>query len=378
MEKTYAFVGSWSLRGGTMGLSVYSYDLDTADMKWIKTVHEEIAVGNQYLDRERGILYITDESGSPRGETVGGYVQAFSLGGREILKELNGRETLLPKPSYFCLDKSKKYALISHHSNRGKVTKLVCRGDGAFGSETVTDDAGLVLIEVLADGSLGQVRDVVLTPGEEPFGPYGLSHEHCVNMDPSGKLFLVCDKGMDRIYSFHLDREKGKLALIHTTQVEKGYAPRYAVFHPTLPVVYENNEHQPVVNIYHYEADTGVLKLLEGIRLTEEAGEGTQSADLVMNPEGSILYASVRGADQIIVLEIDDTGLLHKKQTVASGGENPRGLCLDPAGRFLLCANIGSNCIARFLVQEDGTLLPAGDAVAASIPGNITIASVKE
>lgn len=376
MERTYAFVGSWSFKPGRKGLSIYAYDPGTSDMKFLRTVHEEIAVGNQYLDRERGILYITDESGSRRGNTVGGYVQAFALGGDEILKDFDGRETLLPKPSYFCLDKSKKYALVSHHSNRGKVTKLVCHGDGTFDSETVTDDAGLLLLEVLADGSFGQVRDVVLTPGEEPLGPYGLSHEHCVNMDPSGELFLVCDKGMDRIYSFHLDREKGKLALVHTTQVQKGYAPRYVAFHPVLPVVYENNEHQPVINIYHYEGNTGVLELLDSCRLTEEAGEDIQCADLAMHPEGRILYASVKGADQIVVLEIDDAGMLHKKQTVASGGENPRGLCLDPAGRFLLCANIGSDCITRFLVNGDGTLLCAGDAVAAPIPGNITIASV--
>lgn len=377
MEKTYAFVGSWSLAAGKMGLSVYSYEPDTGDMKWIKTVHEEITVGNQYLDRERGILYITDESGSRRGETVGGYVQAFMLGGDEILKDLNGQETLLPKPSCFCLDKGKKFALVSHHSNRGKVTKLVCRGDGTFDSRTVTDDAGLVLMDVLADGSLGPVRDVVLTPGEEPLGPYGLSHEHCVKMDPSGELFLVCDKGMDRLYSFRLDRERGRLALIHTTQVQKGYAPRYLVFHPTLPVVYQNNEHQPVVNSYHYETDSGVLNLRESISLTEEAGEGIQSADLVMNPEGSVLYASVKGANKIIVLGIDDAGLLHRKQTIASGGENPRGLCLVPDGRFLLCANIGSGCITRFFVKEDGTLLPAGETVPASHPGNITIARVE-
>lgn len=377
MKKYYAFVGSWSFRDEKRGLSIYSYDPDTADMEYIRTVHEEIAVGNQYLDRDRGILYVTDESGRQRGSAVGGYVQAFVLGTKEVLTDFGGRETLLPKPSFFCLDRGKRYALVSHHSNRGKVTKLIRRADGAFGSETVTDDAGLVLLDVREDGSLGAVRDVYLTPGEDPFGAHGLSHAHCVAVDPSGELILVSDKGTDRLYSFRLDRDAGKLVLLHVTRVEDGCAPRYVVFHPALPVVYENNEHRPLVNSYRYETKSGVLTQLESCPLAEEK-EGLQSADLIVHPGGTLLYASVRGADTIAVFGIDESGRLHKKQGIGSGGKNPRGLCLDPNGRFLLCANIESGCIARFGVRGDGTLISAGEPVGTAIPGNITVAEIEE
>ncbi len=371
------FAGSWGFRPGPKGLQIFSFDPQTAEMTFVRTLHSEFAVGNQYLDAKRSILYITDESGLRRGDAVGGYVQAFRLDPKSVLTELNGRETLLPKPSYFCLDHTGAYALVSHHSNRGQVTKLVRRADGTFSSETVTDDAGLALLSVREDGSLGEILDVVLTPGEDPFGPHARSHQHCVAASPDGELFLVCDKGLDRIYSFRLDREKGRLRLLHTTYTELGSAPRYALFHPYAPVVYVNHEHQPVLYTYGYDIETGELNCMDALPLCEAVETSMQPSVPVLHPNGRILYMSVRGTDLIGMFRIDGGGLPHLEQTVSCGGQSPRGLCLSPDGRFLLCANLESQTITRFAVEGDGTLTAVGEPVPTVLPGNLTIASLE-
>lgn len=375
MKNMFVLVGSWGFSPGPKGLHIYSYEPETAQMEYVRTLREDIAVGYQYLDEARRVLYITDESGQPRNGTVGGYVLALDLDEEHILVEKSGKETLLPKPSYFWLDYTGAYALVAHHSNRGKVTKLARRADGSFFSTTVTDDAGLALFSMNEDGSLGKLVDYALTPGKEPYGPHASSHEHCVAASPDGALFLVCDKGLDCIYSFRLDREAGKLSLIHTTDVEPGSAPRYVVFHPELPVVYENNERRSILHTYGYDAQTGCLTRLNSLPLCGEDDAGSPAA-LALAPGGKRLYASVRGADTVSVFELDASGIPHILQTVSCGGENPRGLCLSPDGRFLLCANTDSNSITRFSVAEDGTLTPDGGPVAAHMPGNLVIAAV--
>lgn len=372
----YAFVGSWSMRPGEKGLSIYSYDAKTGGLSLVRRIHPEISVGCQYLDSEKKCLYITDESGRCRGDTVGGYVQTFRIGGAQVLTEFGGAETLLAKPSYFTLDRSGDYALVSHHANRALVTKLVANADGTFASKTVADDAGLLLIRRNRDGSLGRVCDVVLTPGQEPYGAHPFSHQHCVNADPSGALYLVCDKGQDKIYSFRVDRVRGKLKLLAQTQVGENYKPRYVAFHPEKQIVYINNERQPVLLAFRYETESGKLELVDSLRFLEKNEEGV-CADIVMHPNGKTIYISVREVNKICVIGLDTDGKPRLKQKLDCAGDDPRGLCLAPDQRFLLCANLGSNSIVSFAVEPDGRLHgPVGQADA-HIPGNITITLVE-
>lgn len=376
MEKQYAFVGSWSFKPGEKGLSIYTYTPETGALQFLRRIHPEISVGNQYIDREKGLLYVTDESASVRNGTVGGGVKVFQIGGEAVLTDLCSVDTLLPKPSYFAVDASGDFALVAHHSDRGRVTKLVEKEDGTFSSETVTDDAGLVLFRRNGDGSLGEVCDVALTHGGEPYGQHPFSHQHCINADPSGRFYLVCDKGQDKIYAFKLDRKRGKLILMHTTKVQENYAPRYVAFHPNRNLVYENNEKQPVLLAFHYDPETGVLEQMDSLSLLGSGEEGDW-ADMVMHPSGKWLYASVRGANKICVVELDETGRMRLKQKLDCGGENPRGLCLSPDGQHLLCANLWDNTLCVFSVMQDGTLIGPIHQVKGHIPGNITIASVK-
>ena len=379
------------MKPGPKGIHIYEYDPQTAALTYLRTVHEESSAGNLFYDARRRVLYATDEGQNVPGSAVG-RVLTFRVDPQEGLQELSAVPTVLPKPAAVCLDRDAAHLLIAHHSNRGAITRAVRREDGTWTSEAVGDEAALALVRVDGEGRPGAVVDCAVTRGGNPYGTvHMLSHMHNVTPDPSGGLYLVCDKGMDCIYSFRLNRQEERLQLLAATRTPDGSAPRYIVFHPTLPVVYENNERRALLLTYRYDVSDGTLSLLDTLSFEEDPGAAPVSAsapgtgfglagvtcqlsDLVMHPGGGMLYSSFRGRNTIVCLRPDENGIPRPVQTVDCGGINPRGLCVSPDGRFLLSANIESGNIARFSIAPDGTLSPAGEPAAAHMPACMVIA----
>jgi 6-phosphogluconolactonase len=191
---------------------------------------------------------------------------------------------------------------------------------------------------------------------------------------------------MDRIYSCHLDRAKGKLSLLCETEVETGSAPRYGICHPALPVFYQNNESNPVLFAYHYDTKTGELNRIGAAPLISETydipdGVKIQSSDIIIHPSGKYLYTVLRGLNQIVVTELNADGsfagaAMTRKQVINCGGIHPRGLSLSPDERFLFAANMESGSITIFSVEEDGNLEFTGRAIKAPCPANIKFIEV--
>jgi 6-phosphogluconolactonase (cycloisomerase 2 family) len=374
----YALVGNWSSEPGKKGLSVYRYDPENAGLEWLHTAFTDVAVGQQYIDAERNIVYITDERASRRGETGGGgYVMAIQIDGQTGEPALlNEKESLASNPSYIRVDHMKQYAVVAHHSGRNHITRIVRNKNGGFASKTLFDDTALALFRLNDDGSFGEVCDVMITPGHGVSGPHIISHQHSVLSDPGDTLWIVCDKGTDRIYSCRLDRIHGKLVLLRETIVETGNAPRYGVFHPTLPIFYENNETNPVLFAFQYNTGSGELLRIGALPLREGFEKNADSAkinasDIVIHPDGRRLYVSLRGLNTVVAVDLDEKGAMQVKQHINCGGKNPRGLCLSPDARYLFVTNTESGSITAFAVSRDGTLTATGKEAKAPCPGNM-------
>jgi 6-phosphogluconolactonase (cycloisomerase 2 family) len=379
-SKIYALVGSWDFKLREKGLHIYRYNPKTADLEWLNSSFPNVSVGHQYLDSERGIVYITDERRNKRDETGGGgFVLAIHIdetGKPELLSE---KESLAANPSFIWVDKTRRYAVVTHHCGWGNVIKIVHHDDGSFGSETLFDDAALVLFSLKDDGSFGNIQDIIITPGFGSMGAHIMSHQHSVMSDPTDTLWLVCDKGTDRIYSYHLDREKGKLLPLAETVVETCSAPRYGTFHPTHPLFYGNNENNPVVFTYQYDVESGKLdRIGETSLLVEKKAPAfsedikIQPSDIIIRSDGRFMYAAVRGLNLIAVLAVDNEGILHLKQNIDCGGKNPRGLAISHDGRYLFAANMESDNIISFAIADDGTIAPTGKETKAPCPGSMT------
>jgi 6-phosphogluconolactonase len=381
----YALVGSWHFRPGPKGITVYKYNSENGSLELIESGFNDVNACQVSLDPERNIAYFVDTSGNRHGEIGGGgYVMAFRVDPETgKLTTISKKESLAPEPEYICLDKTKRYAIVVHHTDPGHVTKIVRKADGSFTSETLFDDAAVVLFRLNKDGTFGEVCDVSITRGEgSAIGPHAFSRQHSVVADPTSELFAICDKGLDKIYTYRLDRENGKLIPLRETVVETGTFPRYSTFHPTLPIYYVNLERKPVVHAYRYDIATGKLDLIgvTPILLDEKAVEGVEAmdiADILLHPNGKHLYVTVRCAECIAVLDVDDKGMLTLKQNINCGGKWPRGLCISPDERFLFTTNQESNNIVKFAIGADGTLSATGQYTESRLASCMKILTVK-
>lgn len=399
-KKIYVYVGNWSFEAKPAkgkGISIFEYLPENGDLKLIETICPEVAAGQLYLDAERGILYSNDECGERRGEIGGGgYLLAFRID-RETgkLTLMNQKDSLSPEPSYLCLDKSKKYLVTCHCSDPWHVTRIVKRPDGSYTNEVLFDDTALVMFRVNEDGSLGDVCDVAITPGTGGKGEHSqvnvdpvsghiqlvevISRLHAVLASPSGEMLVTCDKGMDKVYTYRIDREKGKLVFLNQwTAPEVACFPRYAAFHPDLKkkVLYVNNENFAQLNSFHYDEDTGVLERFHKVYLLPEdpgmvEGKPVGAQDIMVHPNGKALYCTLCGLNLIVVCRLDDSGIPTPVQRIQSRGNLPRGIALSPDQRFLLSGNMVSGDITLFAVDEEGLLTDTGKTFGAVSPSAV-------
>lgn len=368
--KYNAYAGSWTFRPEPKGVSRYIFDDETGKLELQETILEEIAAGAQYLDREKGILYVSDEGGRTidGAETGGVFAVKLNEDG-SFGKVLSYTETTNPKTSYIWPVKGGKYLAVSNHSSSKAIRHAMIR-DGKPAMEIYYDQSSVNLFSLNEDGSVSGLADALISDSEVIGGRRIFPHFHNVMADPSGEMFLACDKGMDRIVTFRVS--EGKLEFLQETKTEENTAPRYTVFHPQTDVVFENNENWPGICSWAYDRKTGALKLIQKVVIGDESYRRPNASDLALNAEGTRLYAGLRYSNEIVVLKTDGSGHMEEMQRVSCQGDNPRGLYLFDS--FLFCMNNVSGNIVCFPVNEDGTLNEEKAVSSeAHLPGNMSI-----
>lgn len=361
------------------GLYLYDYDEKTGGLTRISRSFSEVSVGQQCFDNDRMISYVAEEIDSQFGEVGGGgYIRSFRFDPETMsFSKLNARPSLGSMPAYICIDKSKRYALVVHHCLPHHVTRLVKNEDGSFGTEVIFEEGSVILFRLNEDGSFGEACDAMSFPGDKKPGIRTFCHLHWVGAAPGGELYIVTDCGSDRIFTFKINREEGKLVLLNETVAGYGYWPRYGVFHPELPVFYDTNEQLPIVQGYRYDTESGALeKICEVSMLDEgfevEPGVHASPSDIVIHPSGRYVYGAVRGCNRLAVFAAGEDGTLKRIQSLDCGGKNPRGICITPDGKYLYSLNCSTPVVEGFRVEDDGRLTDIGavnsDCIATMVP----------
>jgi 6-phosphogluconolactonase (cycloisomerase 2 family) len=121
---------------------------------------------------------------------------------------------------------------------------------GNYGTGTVA------VVPLRPDGGLSAVSQLVTLTGEPGPDPtqQSSSHPHAVIFDPSGRFVIVPDKGFDKTFLFRF--AEGRLTPTDQACViaKPGAAPRHIIFHPTMPVLYVNNELDSTVTVFDWDA----------------------------------------------------------------------------------------------------------------------------
>lgn len=405
-KQAYAYVGNWNfnLVDGKYdrGISCYRYDQENGELELIEVYDREVAAGQMYLDNKRALLFVAYEVCSRRGEIGGGgYLRSYRINRENgTLTLLNEIESLCAAPSYIWPTEDGQHILACHCADPFHANKLRKLPDGTWTNEVVMDDSALILVRVNEDGSLGPIVDAYITLSNgrltedsrvlvDPVTNHiqltrVISRQHAVVGNPDRKLFAVMDKGMDRIYTFKVDLEQEKIMLTDCYQDDWGIFPRYGVFHPVLPVLYTNNERACVIHAFRYDEESGKLAFLQEAETLLPEFKGKEysvkcrpmgAQDIAIHPNGKALYCTVEGGDNLItVFSLDETGGMKLIQNVDCGGVMPRGICISPDARFLLCGNNTSGDVTTFTIAEDGTLTATGNAFQSVSPSVIKIA----
>ena len=224
-----------------------------------------------------------------------------------------------------------------------------------------------------ADGTLGTPR-VVAHDGKGPHPTRQTSsHVHSTYFSPDGRFALVCDLGLDRVYTYALDRERvimepGTPPYIAATP---GSGPRHLAFGREGMHAYVITELGNTIMVHDYAASNGELSLVQTVSVLPQgfAGEST-AAEVCVHPNGRYVYGSSRGPDTIAVFSVEEnTGRLSPVEFVPCGGKGPRSFSLSPDGTWLVCAHQDSNTLCSFRVDgATGRLARIPGTIAVSMP----------
>lgn len=230
------------------------------------------------------------------------------------------------------------------------------------------------VLPVKEDGSLAEASSVVQHSGSGPDpsrqrGP----HAHSINVSPDNRFAVVADLGLDNVFVYRFDSDKGLLEPNDPpyVKVAPGAGPRHFAFHRDGRFAYVINEMASTVTAFAYDRSRGVLKELQTITTLPKDFTGrSTTAEVQVHPSGRYLYGSNRGHDSVAVFSIDAReGTLTLVEITPTQGKTPRNFGIDPTGAFLLAAHQDTDNVVVFRVDaKTGRMTPTGQILEVGSP----------
>ncbi len=199
-------------------------------------------------------------------------------------------------------------------------------------------------------------------------------HAHAIYTSPDDRFAYACDLGTDKVWSFAFDPAKGSLTPTDPPAGETppGSGPRHMAFHPSGRYAYVTNEMGLSVTTFARNPETGTLTPVMTERTVagdESPDDGVTTAEILLHPSGKWLYVSNRGTDTIAVFALDDNGIPSRIQLAPAGVALPRGMGIDPAGKWMITTGQKDNRIAVLKIDPaSGLLTPTDQAAEIPVP----------
>ncbi len=232
----------------------------------------------------------------------------------------------------------------------------------------------LALHEADGDGAFRSPAAQILPTGR---------NAHMALADRSGSHVFVPCLGSDAIWRFRLDRATGRLTLFELpAALPAGFGPRHAVMSIDNTMLFVLGEFSGAVACFRFDAATGALTptgsasmLPPGSNLVPGSARGAGGgpepdrsravwcADIRISPDGRFLFATERTDSTITTLTLTaGTGAPVATSHIATE-KQPRGIAVDPTGRFLVASGERSEQIACYANDPaDGRLSPLSTA----------------
>jgi 6-phosphogluconolactonase (cycloisomerase 2 family) len=236
----------------------------------------------------------------------------------------------------------------------GSVAVLPIFRDGRLGSATDVKNDG---------GKIGPTRATNAPPGSFATSGHDRTHAHMIEADRSGQYVLHADLGLDKIFLWKFDDQKGLLTPNDPPAVSlpPGDGPRHFHFHPNGGWLYSIQEEGSTIVFFQY-LSTGQLTLRQTISALPPGFAGSNfCSEILVSADGRFVYAANRLHDSIGIFAVGSNGTLTYVGEEWTRGNYPRSFNFDPTGRFLYCCNQRADNIAVFRVdRKTGGLIFTG------------------
>jgi 6-phosphogluconolactonase (cycloisomerase 2 family) len=198
-----------------------------------------------------------------------------------------------------------------------------------------------------ANGSLVPIS------GNQPVGvnPVALA------MDADGKFLFVANRGSNSISVFSVGANAALTEVAVppcSTQCFPVNDPVAIAVTPGSDFVYVVDQVDGTIVTFHLDASTGVLT--SDVALPPVLVGSTPSS-LAMNPDGTLLYVTNQGSNNVNGFKIGSGGDLTSIGAAVGAGVGPVSAVIDPSGQFLYVVDHDSNQISAYRITfGSGTL----------------------
>lgn len=314
---------------------------------------------------------------SPDG-SQGIYQSTLNLESGALSESFLAAET--PNPSYLIIRENKLIA--ANEINRGQITEFTLTSEQKLAAPIVHKFPGGGPCHISRATKGNELYTAAYGSGDfnalSPTGQILWSHNnnmtdqpsaraHCIKPHPTLPFVFATDLGRNQILTFQQGR------LIATTSSE---SPRHFIFSQSGTTLYVNSENASSVTAYRISSDSGTLTEIQTLASISENAPKNTTAEILLHPSGKTLYISNRGDNSIATFSINSDETLAQIAITKTEAETPRGLAIDPTGKFLIAAGQTNNLITSLRLDPiNGIPSPTSFQVSAPRPVHIVFST---
>lgn len=257
----------------------------------------------------------------------------------------------------------------------GALTRLNDQSSGGSGPAHVTVAGDRVLVANYGDGTVSVLpiaADGSLQPATQTVNAGAHAHEVVVHR---GYAFVPC-LGADYVAQYLWDGSMLTPNAVPHMPTAAGAGPRHLVFTEVSPDAYLVDEVASTMMSLHVDDTTGRLTAVDTITTLPSGFTGQNTGAEILFRSGYV-YASNRGADDLVLFTLAGSGSPSPVAFTPSGGMTPRHFSMSPDGAWLFVANQGSSTVVTFTVDPtSGIPRPTTQQIAATSPSFVGIAAL--
>ena len=329
---TTLYVGTYT-GSGSEGIYAFRFDSEKASAVPLGCVARTSNPSTLYRARRAEILYAVDETtGTSKAD---GAVLAYRIDARAGTSELASLVSSFGVgPCYLATDSPEEH-IFTANFHSGSLSCIRLHKDGTL-------DGATSRIQ-LNGSSVDPVRQ-------------RSSHPHAILPSSDGKHVIVTDLGADELLIFGFDAPRGILSEepVGRVRFTPGSGPRHAAIHPSGKVLYVIHEIKSIITVHPFGGPDVVGPAVQTIAtVSPGTPDPADGADILIDPSGSFLYATVRQTSTIRLYKVKNKkGELEVIADANSIGMTPQAICLSPDARWLLVANFDSSTVDIFSHAE--------------------------